>query len=94
MAEIREDENKEAANLVGNGEGILVRPSNLIARVTAQHAASLGLSAVYASYSTSTARRSTSPSSRRWSARPTETAIFSFSESAVMGIFKEDGKLL
>jgi len=47
VAEIREEQNREAADLVGGAETVYVQGDELIARVTAQTCRQSGLSAVY-----------------------------------------------
>ena len=47
VAEIKEDENLEAAEVVGNGEAVFVYTSDLIARITAQTCRQSGLSVIY-----------------------------------------------
>lgn len=47
IAEIKEDENLEAAEVAGNGEAVFVSTSNLISRITAQTCRQSGLSVIY-----------------------------------------------
>lgn len=47
VAEIKEEDNLEAAEVVGNGEAVFVFTSDLIARITAQTCRQSGLSVIY-----------------------------------------------
>jgi len=47
VAEIKEEDNLEAAEVVGNGEAVFVYTSDLIARITAQTCRQSGLSVIY-----------------------------------------------
>jgi Trk K+ transport system NAD-binding subunit len=47
VAEIKEEENLETAEVVGNGEAVFVYTSDLIARITAQTCRQSGLSVIY-----------------------------------------------
>ncbi|MFM7671995.1 MAG: CASTOR/POLLUX-related putative ion channel [Bacteroidota bacterium] len=47
VAEIKEEENLEAAEVAGNGEAVFVHTSDLISRITAQTCRQSGLSVIY-----------------------------------------------
>jgi voltage-gated potassium channel Kch len=47
IAEIKEEDNLEAAEVAGNGEAVFVSTSNLISRITAQTCRQSGLSVIY-----------------------------------------------
>jgi hypothetical protein len=47
LAEIKEADNLEAAELAGNGEAVFVYTADIIARITAQTCRQSGLSVIY-----------------------------------------------
>lgn len=87
VAEIREEANMEAAHLVGGDETVLVQSADLIARVTAQTCRQSGLSAVYTELLDFDGAEIYFSEQSALVGKTYRDAIFSFSDSTVLGIF-------
>ncbi len=90
VAEIREDDNMEAARLVGGDEAVLVQPGDLIARVTAQTCRQSGLSAVYTELLDFDGAEIYFSEQPALVGKTYREVIFSFADSTVIGLFTAD----
>jgi ion channel POLLUX/CASTOR len=91
VAEIREEENMEAAQLVGGKEAVLVLAGDLIARVTAQTCRQSGLSVVYTELLDFDGAEIYFTHQPSLAGKTYRDAVFAFEDSAVMGVFYADG---
>lgn len=94
VAEIREEHNMEAAQLVGGDEAVLVLAGDLIARVTAQTCRQSGLSVVYTELLDFDGAEIYFSKEESLVGKSYKEAAFAYEESAVMGIFRKDGSVL
>jgi ion channel POLLUX/CASTOR len=94
IAEIRDEANMEAAELVGGDEAVLVLAGDLIARVTAQTCRQSGLSVVYTELLDFDGAEIYFAGEDSLTGKTYKEAIFGYEESALMGIFKSDGSVL
>jgi len=92
VAEIRDEENLEAAHLVGGDEAIFVRGGDLIARVTAQTCRQSGLSVVYTELLDFDGAEIYLTDAGSLAGRSYREAISSFEDSAVIGLMRADGE--
>jgi ion channel POLLUX/CASTOR len=90
VAEIREEKNMEAANLVGNDEAVFVLSDDLIARITAQTCRQSGLSMVYNDLLQYDGNEIYIQEIPELFGKTYKDAIYSFQESAIIGIYKKD----
>ncbi len=90
VAEIHQNENMEAARLVGGKEAVLIQPGDLIARVIAQTCRQSGLSAVYTELLNFDGAEIYYSEQPRLTGKTYRDALSAFSTSTVMGIFRED----
>ena len=95
VAEIKDERNIEAAELVGNGEAVYVLSEDLISRIIAQTCRQSGLSVVYSEL------LRFEGDEIYFEALPTvlagksyRDALFAYEDSAVIGIFTADGEAL
>jgi len=91
VAEIRNEENMEAAELVGGDEAVLVLAGDLIARVTAQTCRQSGLSVVYTELLDFDGAEIYFKEERALTGKTYKDALFAYENSAVMGIFHGNG---
>jgi voltage-gated potassium channel Kch len=91
VAEIRNEENMEAAELVGGDEAVLVLAGDLIARVTAQTCRQSGLSVVYTELLDFDGAEIYFSDERSLFGKTYKDAIFAYENSAVMGLFHANG---
>lgn len=91
VAEIREEQNMEAAELVGGDEAVLVLAGDLIARVTAQTCRQSGLSVVYTELLDFDGAEIYFKEEPALYGKTYKEAIFAFESSAVMGLFHANG---
>lgn len=94
VAEIRQEENMEAARLVGGDEAVLVQSGDLIARVTAQTCRQSGLSAVYTELLDFDGAEIYFSEQGSLVGKTYRDAVFSFADSTVIGIFTASGEAL
>lgn len=94
VAEVREDENMEAARLVGGDEAVLIQPGDLIARVTAQTCRQSGLSAVYTELLDFDGAEIYFSEQSKLTGKTYREAVFGFADSTVIGLFRKDGTVL
>lgn len=93
VAEIRNEENMEAAELVGGDEAVLVLAGDLIARVTAQTCRQSGLSVVYTELLDFDGAEIYFKDEPSLSGKTYKDALFSYENSAVMGLFHANGEV-
>src|ERR1051325_7383128 len=91
VAEIRDENNMEAAQLVSNDEAVLVLAGDLIARVTAQTCRQSGLSVVYTELLDFDGAEIYFKNEPSLVGKTYKDALNAFEDSAVMGIFHENG---
>lgn len=91
VAEIRDEANLEAAQLVGNDETVLVLAGDLIARVTAQTCRQSGLSVVYTELLDFDGAEIYFKEEASLVGKTYKDACFAFEDSAVIGLFHSDG---
>ncbi|MCC7303213.1 MAG: NAD-binding protein [Bacteroidia bacterium] len=91
VAEIREEQNMEAARLVGNDEAVLVLAGELIARVTAQTCRQSGLSVVYTELLDFDGAEIYFSAEDKLAGKTYREALFAYEESAVIGLFRKNG---
>ncbi len=91
VAEIRYEENMEAAELVGGDEAVLVLAGDLIARVTAQTCRQSGLSVVYTELLDFDGAEIYFKDEPSLVGKTYKDALFAYENSAVMGLFHPNG---
>ncbi|MFZ5637569.1 MAG: CASTOR/POLLUX-related putative ion channel [Pseudomonadota bacterium] len=94
VAEIRDEENLEAAHLVGGDEAIFIRGGDLISRVTAQTCRQSGLSVVYTELLDFDGAEIYFTDAGELAGRTYREALSGFEDSAVMGLMRADGEVL
>ncbi len=94
VAELREEQNIEAATLVGGDEAVLVLAGDLIARVTAQTCRQSGLSIVYTELLDFDGAEIYFSSADSFDGKTYKDVIYAYEESAIMGIYSKDDKVL
>jgi ion channel POLLUX/CASTOR len=95
VAELRDEENLEAAQLVGNnGEASLVLSSDLIARVTAQTCRQSGLSVVYTELLDFDGAEIYFKKENALNGKTFKYATHSYEDSAIIGIMRKDETVL
>jgi voltage-gated potassium channel Kch len=91
VAEIRNEENMEAAELVGADEAVLVLAGDLIARVTAQTCRQSGLSVVYTELLDFDGAEIYFRDEEKLYGKTYKDAVFAYENSAVMGLYHPNG---
>ncbi len=94
VAELRDQKNIEAAELVGGNEASLVLSSDLIARVTAQTCRQSGLSVVYTELMDFDGAEIYFASEKALAGKTYREVLSAYDDSAVMGIMRKDGSIL
>jgi voltage-gated potassium channel Kch len=94
VAELREEKNMEAAQLVGNKEAVLVLSSDLIARVTAQTCRQSGLSVVYTELLDFEGAEIYMREEPGLNGKTYATALHAYPNASVIGIFRKNNDLL
>jgi voltage-gated potassium channel Kch len=94
IAELRDEKNIEAAELVGGDEAALVLSSDLIARVTAQTCRQSGLSIVYTELMDFDGAEIYFNEEAGLAGKNYRQVISLYEESTVMGLMQPDGKIL
>ncbi|CAN5898861.1 lipoprotein [soil metagenome] len=94
VAELRDQKNVEAAELVGGDEASLVLSSDLIARVTAQTCRQSGLSIVYTELMDFDGAEIYFNEEAGLAGKTYRQVISLYEESTVMGLMQPDGKIL
>lgn len=90
VAEIKEEKNLEAAELVGNNEAIYVLSSDIISRVAAQTSLQSGLSIVYSELLCFDGDEIYFKKENSLYGKTYKDALFAYKDSAVIGIFSKD----
>lgn len=91
VAEIKNDANLEAANLVGRDEAVYVHSSNLIARVTAQTCRQSGLSIVYTELLDYGGDEIYFKNEPKLSGKSFQDSLFAYEDSAIIGVISKTG---
>lgn len=94
VAELREDKNMEAGELVGGQEASLILSSDLIARVTAQTCRQSGLSVVYTELMDFDGAEIYFNEEAKLVGKTYRQTIDAYEDSAVMGFMKKDGTVM
>ncbi|MGV3631596.1 MAG: CASTOR/POLLUX-related putative ion channel [Bacteroidota bacterium] len=94
VSEIMDMDNVEAAELVGKDEAIYVLSSDLIARLTAQTCRQSGLSIVYSELLQFDGDEIYFYEEKALLGKTYQDALFSYEDSAIMGIFTANGDAL
>jgi voltage-gated potassium channel Kch len=94
IAEMRNEKNIEAGQLVGGDETALILSSDLIARVTAQTCRQSGLSIVYTELMDFDGAEIYFNSDPALNGKAYREVISSYEESTVMGLMRKDGSIL
>ncbi|MFN8714193.1 MAG: CASTOR/POLLUX-related putative ion channel [Bacteroidota bacterium] len=94
VAELREERNIEAAQLVGNNETVLVLSSDLIARVAAQTCRQSGLSVVYTELLDFEGAEIYMKAEHSLVGKTYATALHSYPQASVIGIYRKNDDLL
>jgi ion channel POLLUX/CASTOR len=93
VAEIRNQENMEAAELVGAGEAVIVLAGELIARVTAQTCRQSGLSVVYTELLDFDGAEIYFKEEEKLTGKSYKDALFAYENSAVIGLYHTNGEV-
>lgn len=93
VAEIKDEANMEAAELVANNEAVLVLAGDLIARVTAQTCRQSGLSVVYTELLDFDGAEIYFQEEAALAGKTYKDAVMAYEDSAVMGLFHADGSV-
>lgn len=93
VAEIRNMENMEAAELVGADEAVLVLAGDLIARVTAQTCRQSGLSVVYTELLDFDGAEIYFKEEEKLYGKTYKDALFAYENSAIMGLYHSNGDI-
>jgi Trk K+ transport system NAD-binding subunit len=94
VAELRENKNMEAGELVGGKEASLILSSDLIARVTAQTCRQSGLSVVYTELMDFDGAEIYFNEEPKLVGKTYRQTIDAYEDSAVMGFMRSDGKVM
>lgn len=94
VAELREEKNMEAGELVGGHEASLILSSDLIARVTAQTCRQSGLSVVYTELMDFDGAEIYFNEEPKLVGKTYRDSISCYEDSAVMGFMKKDGTVM
>lgn len=95
VAEIRDERNIEAAELVGNNEAVYVLSEDLISRIIAQTCRQSGLSVVYSDlleFAGDEIYFERLPASL--AGKTYKDSLFAYEDSSVIGVFTENGEVL
>jgi hypothetical protein len=94
IAEIKDEENMEAAELVGNHEAIYILSTDIISRVAAQTSLQTGLSIVYSELLCFDGDEIYFKREDLLTGKTYRDALFTYNTSAVIGLFTSDGTVL
>lgn len=94
IAELREEKNMEAGELVGGHETSLILSSDLIARVTAQTCRQSGLSVVYTELMDFDGAEIYFNPEPKLTGKTYRQVVSAYEDSAVMGLMKHDGTVM
>jgi K+/H+ antiporter YhaU regulatory subunit KhtT len=94
VAEIKDEENMEAAELVGNHEAIYILSTDIISRVAAQTSLQTGLSIVYSELLCFDGDEIYFKREDLLIGKTYRDALFTYNTSAVIGLFTSDGTVL
>ena len=95
VAEIKEERNMEAAELVGNNETVFVLSEDLIARIIAQTCRQSGLSVVYSELLQFAGDEIYfEPLPEKLAGKTYKDSLFAYEDSSIIGVFTEIGEAL
>lgn len=94
VAELREEKNMEAGELVGGHEAALILSSDLIARVTAQTCRQSGLSVVYTELMDFDGAEIYFHEETKLTGKSYREVVSAYEDSAVMGFMSKDGTVM
>ena len=94
VAEIKDEKNMEAAELVGNNETVFLLSSDLISRITAQTCRQSGLSVVYSELLQFEGDEIYFQPEKGLEGKTYKDVVFAYENSAVIGILTKDRKAL
>lgn len=94
IAEIKDEENMEAAELVGNNEAIYILSTDIISRVAAQTSLQTGLSIVYSELLCFDGDEIYFKRENILTGKTYRDALFTYNTSAVIGLYTSDGTVL
>ena len=94
VAELRDQKNMEAAELVGNDEALFVLSADLISRITAQTCRQSGLSVVYSDLLQFEGDEIYFSEEPKLVGRTYKESLFMYETSSVLGVFTKDEKVL
>jgi Trk K+ transport system NAD-binding subunit len=94
IAEIKNEDNLEAAELAGNGEALFVYTADLIARITAQTCRQSGLSVIYSDLLQFEGDELYFQEEVKLIGRSYHEALFAYDSSSVIGIQTNEEKIL
>jgi Trk K+ transport system NAD-binding subunit len=94
IAEIKEEQNMEAAELVGNNEAVFVLSTEIISRVAAQTSLQSGLSIVYSELLCFEGDEIYFKKESSLSGMTYKDALFAYNTSAVIGLYTQNGHVL
>jgi ion channel POLLUX/CASTOR len=94
VAEIRDERNLEAAELVGGSEAVFVQGDDLIARVTAQTCRQSGLSVVYTELLDFDGAEIYFADANALIGKNYRQALSAYEDSALIGLMRADGEVL
>ncbi len=94
VAEIKDQKNMEAAELVGNDETVFVMSSDLISRITAQTCRQSGLSIVYSELLQFEGDELYFQEEPKLFGKTYKDALLAYETSSVVGLFTKDGSAL
>lgn len=90
VAEIRDEKNMEAAELVGNDETVFIQSSDIISKITAQTCLQSGLSVVYNELLKFDGDEIYFSEEKSLVGKTYFDAIFSYNDSSVIGVFSKE----
>jgi Trk K+ transport system NAD-binding subunit len=94
VAEIKNEDNLEAAELAGNGEAIYVYTADLIARITAQTCRQSGLSVIYSDLLQFEGDELYFQEEEKLFGKTYHEALLAYNDSSVIGIQTHTGQIL
>lgn len=94
VAEIKNEDNLEAAELAGNGEAIYVYTADLIARITAQTCRQSGLSVIYSDLLQFEGDELYFQEENKLIGKSYHDALLAYNDSSVIGVQTKEGKIL
>ena len=94
IAEIKDEQNLEAAELVGNNETVFVMSTEIISRVTAQTSLQSGLSIVYSELLCFEGDEIYFKKEPSLNGKTYKDALFAYNTSAIIGLYSQNGRVV